>query len=91
MRGMAGAQKLLGSCDLQQSVGDYKVMAPGRRFSASSRPFSTLKGASPGTFRCFKALRAEVCPDTIVILVIRPNVSPERLEPARSLIEASVQ
>jgi hypothetical protein len=36
---------------------------------------STLKGASPETLRCFKALRAEVCPDTIVILVIRPNVS----------------
>src|SRR6476620_1491639 len=38
---------------------------------------STLKGASPETLRCFKALRAEVCPDTIVILVIRPNVSPD--------------
>lgn len=38
---------------------------------------STLKGASPDTLRCFKALRADVCPDTIVILVIRPNVSPD--------------
>jgi hypothetical protein len=36
---------------------------------------STLKGASPETLRCFKALRAEVCPDTIIILVLRPNVS----------------
>jgi hypothetical protein len=36
---------------------------------------STLKGASPETLRCFKALRAEVCPDTIIILVHRPNFS----------------
>jgi hypothetical protein len=36
---------------------------------------STLKGASPETLSCFKALRAEVCPDTIIILVLRPNVS----------------
>lgn len=29
---------------------------------------STLKGATPETLRCYKALRAEVCPDTIIIL-----------------------
>jgi len=29
---------------------------------------STLKGASPETLACYKALRAEVCPDTIIIL-----------------------
>jgi hypothetical protein len=36
---------------------------------------STLKGASPETLHCFKALRAEVCPDTIIILVLQPSVS----------------
>jgi hypothetical protein len=29
---------------------------------------STLKGATPETLPCYKALRAEVCPDTIIIL-----------------------
>jgi hypothetical protein len=38
---------------------------------------STLKGATPETLRCFKALRAEVCPDTIIISVIQPNASPD--------------
>ncbi len=36
---------------------------------------STLKGASQETLRCFKALRAEVCADTIIILVLRPSYS----------------
>lgn len=29
---------------------------------------STLKGANPETLHCYKALRAEVCPDTIIML-----------------------
>ena len=29
---------------------------------------STLTGATPETLACYKALRAEVCPDTIIIL-----------------------
>jgi hypothetical protein len=29
---------------------------------------STLKGATPETLACYRALRAEVCPDTIIIL-----------------------
>ena len=29
---------------------------------------STLKGASPETLHCYRALRAEVCPDTIIML-----------------------
>jgi hypothetical protein len=77
MRGMAGAQKLLGSCDLQQSVGNSWGIAQVGGFAHRHDTLSTLKGASPETLRCFKALRAEVCPDTIVILVIRPNVSPD--------------
>jgi hypothetical protein len=76
MRGMAGAQKLLGSCDLQQSVGNSWGIAQVAVLRIVTT-LSTLKGASPETLRCFKALRAEVCPDTIVILVIRPNVSPD--------------
>jgi len=29
---------------------------------------STLKGATPETLACYKALRAEVCPETIIML-----------------------
>jgi hypothetical protein len=49
---------------------------------------STLKGASPETLRCFKALRAEVCPDTIIILVLRPSVSADVWN-RRAVIEAA--
>jgi len=70
---VAGAQKLLGNRDLQPVGNSWGWLR-----SAVLRivtTLSTLKGASPETLRCFKALRAEVCPDTIIILVLRPNVT----------------
>jgi hypothetical protein len=39
---------------------------------------STLKGATPETMPCYKALRAEVCPDTIIMLT-------QWLEPSANL------
>jgi len=38
---------------------------------------STLKGANPETLHCYKALRAEVCPDTIIMLTqwLEPSAS----------------
>lgn len=52
----------------------------GRLWSAVLRiitTLSTLKGASPETLRCFKTHLFEACPDGIIILVIRPNASPD--------------
>jgi hypothetical protein len=49
---------------------------------------STLKGATVQTLPCYKALRAEVCPDTIIILTQWMDVSPSVWNRA-ALLEAA--
>jgi hypothetical protein len=64
---------------------------PARRLNLLSlrivTTLSTLKGASPETLACFRALRVAVCPDTIIILTQWAEPSPN-LRNGPAVVEA---